>query len=276
VFVQGDICDKELVEKVTQDVDLIVHFAAESHVDRSIRNPEVFLQTNVLGTANLLNSALKNKVPHFHHISTDEVFGSLDLGTTEKFTLDTKYDPRSPYSASKAASDHLVRAYGETYGLSYTITNCSNNYGFYQFPEKLFGLAITNVLEGKKVPVYGDGLNVRDWLFVTDHCRAIEQVVQSGAKNKTYLVGGLTEDVSNLAVVKMILALMGKDERELEFVTDRAGHDRRYSVDFSALNRDFGWSPSVTLEEGLAQTIDWYRNNEAWWKPLKNKVEKYF
>ena len=275
-FVQGDICDQQLVGQLTENIDLIVHFAAESHVDRSIRNPAVFLQTNVLGTAALLDAALQNKVKHFHHISTDEVFGSLALGTTDKFTLDTKYDPRSPYSASKAASDHLVRAYGETYGLPYTITNCSNNYGPYQFPEKLFGLAITNLIEGKKVPVYGDGLNVRDWLYVEDHCRAIEQVILAGEKQKTYLVGGLTEDVSNLEVVKLILRLMDKSEYDLEFVTDRAGHDRRYSVDFSQLKNDLGWSPAVSLEEGLRRTIGWYQENEAWWRPLKERVEKYF
>ncbi|MDO5561927.1 MAG: dTDP-glucose 4,6-dehydratase [bacterium] len=275
-FVHGNICDRELVEKVTQNMDLIVHFAAESHVDRSILNPEVFLQTNVLGTFNLLEAAVKNKVAHFHHISTDEVFGSLPLETTEKFTLSTKYDPRSPYSASKASSDHLVRAYGETYGLSYTITNCSNNYGPFQFPEKLFGLAITNIIEDKKVPVYGDGLNVRDWLFVTDHCAAIEAVIKSAAHDKTYLVGGLKKDVSNLEIVRLILKLMGKSEAEIEFVQDRPGHDRRYSVDWSQINQDLGWQPTVTLEEGLQQTINWYQENRSWWQPLKDKTASFF
>lgn len=275
-FVHGDIRDQQLVLEATKNVDLIVHFAAESHVDRSILNPEIFLQTNVLGTFNLLEAALKNKVKHFHHISTDEVFGSLALETTEKFTLDTKYDPRSPYSASKASSDHLVRAYGETYGLSYTITNCSNNYGPFQFPEKLFGLAITNIIEGKKVPVYGDGLNVRDWLFVTDHVKAIEKVVLAQKHDATYLVGGLMKDVSNLEVVKMILRLMGKTEAELEFVKDRAGHDRRYSVDWSKINQELGWQPDVTLEEGLQKTITWYENNRDWWQPLKEKTQGFF
>lgn len=276
-FVHGDIRDQNLVEKLTADVDLIVHFAAESHVDRSILTPEIFLQTNVLGTFNLLNAALKNKVAHFHHISTDEVFGSLPLNTSDKFTLTTKYDPRSPYSASKASSDHLVRAYGDTYGLSYTITNCSNNYGPFQFPEKLFGLAITNVLEGKKIPVYGDGLNVRDWLFVTDHCRAIDAILSNpDLHHDTYLVGGLKKDVSNLEIVKLILQIMGKSEDQLEFVQDRPGHDRRYSVDWSALHRDLGWQPEVTLAEGLRQTITWYQENEAWWRPLKEQASSFF
>lgn len=276
-FVKGDIRDANLVNEVTKGIDTIVHFAAESHVDRSILNPEVFLQTNVLGTFNLLQASLNNHVRHFHHISTDEVFGSLPLETTDKFTLATGYDPRSPYSASKASSDHLVRAYGDTYGLSYTITNCSNNYGPYQFPEKLFGLAITNILEGKKVPIYGDGLNVRDWLFVTDHCRAIDLILQSGKTNTTYLVGGLTKDVSNLEVTRQIITLMGKNpDEEIEFVRDRAGHDRRYSVDWSVINRDLGWQPMVTLEEGISQTIDWYRTHEDWWRPLKAKAADFF
>lgn len=275
-FVHGDIRDQNLVLQATQGVDLIVHFAAESHVDRSILNPEIFLQTNVLGTFNLLEAALKNKVKHFHHISTDEVFGSLPLETVDKFTLATKYDPRSPYSASKASSDHLVRAYGETYGLSYTITNCSNNYGPFQFPEKLFGLAITNIIEGKKVPVYGDGLNVRDWLFVTDHVRAIEKVILSGKHADTYLVGGLTKDVSNREVIGMILKLMGKDDSELEFVKDRAGHDRRYSVDWTKINQELGWEPEVTLEQGLQKTIDWYVAHPKWWQPLKEKAQGFF
>jgi len=276
-FIQGDIRDKNLVEKVMPDIDLVVHFAAESHVDRSILEPEQFLQTNVLGTFNLLESARKHKVKHFHHISTDEVFGSLPLESAEKFTLNSKYDPRSPYSASKASSDHLVRSYGETYGLSYSITNCSNNYGPFQFPEKLFGLTITNLIEGKKVPIYGDGLNVRDWLFVKDHVLAIEKVLLSERRSATYLVGGLTEDISNVEVVKKIMQLMNVDpEEKIEWVKDRAGHDRRYSVDWSALNNDLGWKPTVTLEEGLLHTIEWYRLNESWWRPLKEKAKDFF
>lgn len=270
-FVQGDICDPEAVINGIEGSDMVVHFAAESHVDRSILGPGIFLQTNVIGTQVLLDAALKTKVKRFHHISTDEVFGSLELGSTEKFNEHTPYDPRSPYSASKAGSDHIVRAYGETYGLPVSITNCSNNYGEYHFPEKLFPLAITNLLEGKKVPVYGDGLNVRDWLYVQDHCRAIELVLLQGKVGETYTVGGLSKDVSNLEVVKIMLKLMGQSEDMIEFVKDRPGHDRRYAVDWTKIQTELGWKPSVTLEQGLEKTIRWYSENEAWWKPLKGK-----
>ncbi|MBP7768621.1 dTDP-glucose 4,6-dehydratase [Candidatus Woesebacteria bacterium] len=275
-FVHGNICDRELVTKVLTGVDTVVHFAAESHVDRSITNPSQFVETNVLGTQILLQAALENKITRFHHISTDEVFGALPLEGDAKFTEETSYDPRSPYSASKAGSDHLVRAYGETFGLPFTITNCSNNYGEYHFPEKLIPLAITNLLEGKKIPVYGDGKYVRDWLYVQDHCSAIDAVLTTGRLGETYVVGGMTKDVSNLELTKMILNYMGKDESSLEFVTDRPGHDRKYSVDWSKINHDLGWSPSVTLEQGLEKTIAWYRDNEAWWKPLKEKNSTYF
>ena len=268
-FIKGDITDSNVVAQAMQGVSHVVHFAAESHVDRSITGPQIFVQTNVIGTQVLLDCALKAGVERFHHISTDEVFGSLELGTSDKFDEQTKYDPRSPYSASKASSDHLVRAYGETYGLPFTLTNCSNNYGPYHFTEKLFPLAITNIIEDKKVPVYGDGLNVRDWLFVEDHCRAIADVLTKGKDQETYLIGGLSKDVSNLDVIKMILKMMGKDESLIEFVPDRKGHDRRYAVDWNKIHEDLGWSPSVTLEEGLQKTIEWYKNNEAWWKPLK-------
>lgn len=275
-FVQGDITDSEAVAKVMEGVDMVVHFAAETHVDRSILGPGVFLQTNVIGTQVLADAALKAKVKRFHHISTDEVFGSLELGSSEKFDENTKYDPHSPYSASKAGSDHLIRAYGDTYGLPYTITNCSNNYGEYQFPEKLFGLAITNIIEGKTVPVYGDGLNVRDWLYVQDHCSAIEAVLLNGKEGQTYTVGGLKDDVSNLEVVKMILKLMGKSEEQIEYVKDRLGHDRRYAVDWTKINQELNWSPSVTLEEGLQKTIEWYQNHQDWWMPLKQQAQGFF
>ncbi len=275
-FVHGDIRDKELVNKIMTDVDVVIHFAAESHVDRSIKNPEVFLETNVIGTHVLLDAALKNDIKRFHHISTDEVFGALPLNTPEKFTPETPYNPHSPYSASKAASDHLVRAYGTTYGLPYTITNCSNNYGPYQFPEKFIGLTITNLIEGKTIPVYGDGLYVRDWLYVRDHCTAIDRVLADGKEKETYLVGGLTKDVSNLEISKMILDLMGKSEDKIEHVTDRPGHDRRYAIDWTKINQDLGWEPSVTLEEGMAKTIEWFKNNEAWWKKLKDDNRAYF
>ncbi len=276
-FIKGDLRDRQIVNESTKNMDIIVHFAAESHVDRSILNPEIFLETNVLGTFNLLQAALDNHVQHFHHVSTDEVFGSLPLGTADKFTPTTKYDPRSPYSASKASSDHLVRAYGETYGLSYTITNCSNNYGPYQFPEKLFGLAITNLLEGKKVPIYGEGLNVRDWLFVTDHVSAIEKVLLGDYHHDTFLVGGLTDDISNLDVVKQIITLMGENpDEKIEWVKDLAGHDQRYSIDWSQTAAELGWQPTVTLEQGLQATIDWYRTHEDWWRPLKEQAAGFF
>lgn len=275
-FIEGSINDQQLVNKIMDDVDTVVHFAAESHVDRSITNPSIFLETNIIGTNVLLKSALEHKVKHFHHISTDEVFGSLELNSKKKFNLNNNYDPRSPYSASKAASDHLVRAYGETYGLPYTITNCSNNYGQYQFPEKLISLAITNLLEDEKVPVYGDGLNVRDWLYVQDHCKAIDLVLKNGEIGQTYLVGGQTNEVSNIELIKLIIKLMGKDDSMITFITDRPGHDRRYAVDWSKINQDLGWEPSVNLEQGLKITIDWYKQHTQWWKKLKQKNQEYF
>ncbi len=275
-FVQGSITDGKIVDEVMAGVDIVVHFAAESHVDRSVLDPGAFVTTNVVGTQVLLDAALRHKVARFHHISTDEVFGSLELNSSEKFTSDTPYDPRSPYSASKAGSDHLVRAYGETFGLPYTLSNCSNNYGEYHFPEKLFPLAITNLIDGQKVPVYGDGLNVRDWLYVQDHCSAIDRILTDGQEGHTYLVGGLQDDVSNLEVVKTILRLMGKSEDMIEFVSDRPGHDRRYSVDWSQLHTELGWSPSVTFEEGLQRTITWYQEHQDWWRPLKEKAKDFF
>lgn len=275
-FVQGDIRNDSLVDRLMKDSDLVVHFAAESHVDRSIKNPQLFLETNILGTQVLLDAALKHKIKRFHHISTDEVFGSLELDSETRFDEKTAYDPRSPYSASKAASDHLVRAYGETYGLPFSISNCSNNYGPYQFPEKFIALIITNLIEGKKIPVYGDGLNVRDWLFVEDHCRAIDDILNNDTLGQTFLVGGLNKDVSNLDLVKMIVQLMNGDDSSIEFVDDRLGHDRRYAVDWSKINHDLGWEPSVTLEEGLLDTIHWYQDNQDWWKELKEKNEAWF
>ncbi|PWU24339.1 dTDP-glucose 4,6-dehydratase [Candidatus Cerribacteria bacterium 'Amazon FNV 2010 28 9'] len=275
-FVHADICDAQAVEQAMNGVDIVVHFAAETHVDRSIMDPVAFVKTNVEGTLVLLQAARKANVKRFHHISTDEVFGTLQQGSTNKFSEETKYDPRSPYSASKAGSDHLVRAFGETYGLPYSITNCSNNYGPYMFPEKLFGLAITNLIEGKKVPVYGDGMQVRDWLFVEDHCRAIEAVLVKGKPMSTYCIGGLLKDTPNIEVVKMMLKIMNKDESMIEFVKDRPGHDVRYAVDWTKLHVELDWSPSVTLEEGLRKTIEWYKVNEAWWKPLKEQQATYY
>lgn len=270
-FVQGSINDRELVDQLVARSNVIVHFAAETHVDRSITQPEVFLQTNVMGTYELLRASLKHGIKRFHHISTDEVFGSLELESEGKFTIESPYQPHSPYAASKAASDHLVRSFGDTYGLPYTLTNCSNNYGAFHFPEKMIPKAITDLIEGKKVTVYGDGLNVRDWLYVDDHCRAIELVLEQGDLGETFLVGGMNTDVNNLELVRLILRLMGKDESQMEFVTDRPGHDRRYSVDWSRINQRLGWQPSVSLEEGLAKTIDWYQHNQWWWKPLRER-----
>lgn len=275
-FIQGDIRNAQQVDEALQGTDVVVHFAAETHVDRSILEPASFVTTNVVGTQVLLDAALRHQIDHFHHIGTDEVFGSLELGTADKFTEQTPYDPRSPYSASKAASDHLVRAYGETFGLSFTITNCSNNYGPYMFPEKFFPLAITNLIEGKNIPLYGDGLNVRDWLFVTDHCRAIDAVLEKGQPGETYLVGGLNKDISNLEALKTMLEIMNLPEDKIEFVKDRPGHDRRYSVDWSKINRELGWEPSVTFEEGLKKTIEWYQNNQQWWQPLKQQSADYY
>lgn len=275
-FIHGDIGNKQLVNKIMDDIDTVVHFAAESHVDRSIKNPEIFLETNIIGTQVLLEAALTHKIKHFHHISTDEVFGALELNTSEKFSDDSPYDPHSPYSASKAASDHLVRAYGTTYGLPYTITNCSNNYGEYQFPEKFIPLTIANLMEDKNIPVYGDGLYVRDWLYVQDHCTAIDKVLKNGKLGNTYLIGGLTKDISNLEISKMILNLMGKSEDHIKYVTDRPGHDRRYAVDWTKINKELGWSPSVSLEEGIQKTIDWYTKNTQWWKKLRDTNKQYF
>lgn len=271
-FIRGDIADKKAVSTAMKGIDIVVHFAAESHVDRSISEPSPFIMTNVVGTGVLLDAALEAKVSRFHHISTDEVFGALPLGTNEKFSEDTKYNPRSPYSASKAASDHLVRAYFHTYGLPVTITNCSNNFGPYQFPEKLIPLAITNILEGKKVPVYGDGKYVRDWLYVEDHCRAIDVILAKGKIGETYCVGGLTDDIDNLTVVKKIISYMGKDESCIEFVKDRLGHDRRYAVDWTKINKELGWKPAYDFDTYLTKTIQWYKDHAAWWKPLKGRA----
>lgn len=268
-FVKGDICDRTVVDSVMSRVDTVVHFAAETHVDRSIVDAAPFIQTNVVGTYTLLESALKHNIKRFHHISTDEVCGSLQLHSKEKFNENTPYNPRSPYAASKAASDHLVRAYSITYDLPITISNCANNYGPYHFPEKLIPLAITNLLENKKVPVYGDGLYVRDWLYVEDHARAIEAILEKGKIGETYFIGGLTEDIPNIEVVQKILKLMGKDESSIEYVTDRPGHDRRYAMDWTKINRELGWSPKYDFDQALALTVDWFKNNEKWWREAK-------
>lgn len=274
-FFKGDICNGKLVDQLMRGVDSVVHFAAESHVDRSILGSRVFIKTNVLGTYTLLEASVRNQVKHFHHVSTDEVFGSLPLNSNESFCEVTQYNPHSPYSASKAASDHLVRAYYHTYRLPVTITNCSNNFGPYQFPEKLIPLAITNLIEGKKVPIYGDGLNVRDWLYVEDHCRAIDLVLRKGVVGETYCVGGQSE-LDNLTLIKMMLKLMKKGEEWIEFVKDRPGHDRRYAINCRRIMSELGWRPKFDFEKSLKKTIDWYIENEAWWRPLKERQRKYF
>jgi dTDP-glucose 4,6-dehydratase len=267
-FIKGSITSPEVVAEAMEGVDTVVHFAAETHVDRSILGPKAFIETNITGTYVLLEAARLQKV-RFHHVSTDEVYGSLDLGSRTKFTRTTAYDPSSPYSASKAASDHLVRAYHRTYGVSVTISNCSNNFGPYQFPEKFIPLVITNAMESQPVPVYGNGLQVRDWLFVEDHCRAIDLILQQGEVAKTYLVGGLTEDISNLTVAKKILAIMGKPESLIEHVTDRPGHDVRYAIDWSQSQAELGYQPKASFDEYLEKTVRWYLDHETWWKRVK-------
>ena len=271
-FVKGDILDTKLVNKLVREADIIIHFAAESHVDRSILGPEAFIETNIKGTFVILEAARANNT-RLHHISTDEVFGALDLDGQEKFNESTPYQPSSPYSASKASSDHLVRAYFDTFKLPVTITNCSNNFGPYQHPEKFISRMITNLIDGDNIKIYGDGKYVRDWLHVIDHCRAIEAVVTKGRIGETYLVGGMTRDINNLEVANLILARMNMGEDRIEFVKDRAGHDRRYAVNWSYINKELGWEPKHTFEEWLIETIKWYQDNEQWWRPLKEEAE---
>ena len=281
IFAQSDIRNRASLDHVfgTHNPDMVMHLAAESHVDRSIDAPADFIETNITGTFNLLEAARAHWIRRgkpdsfrFHHISTDEVFGSL--GPTGQFTETTPYDPRSPYSASKAASDHLVRAWGETYGLPVLITNCSNNYGPYHFPEKLIPVVILNALHGRPIPVYGAGENIRDWLYVEDHAAALLTVLTQGQVGRTYAIGGQNE-ARNIDLVQMICTLMDEmhpsgapHARLITFVTDRPGHDTRYAIDPSRISAELGWQPSVTLEEGLRKTVRWYLDNEAWWQPL--------
>ena len=257
-FVKGDICDKSLVERFVEQSDTVCHFAAESHVDRSILAPGTFLQTNVIGTQVLLDACVKYS-KRFHHVSTDEVFGSLSLDSKEKFNENSPYDPSSPYSASKAASDLLVRAYCRTYGLKATISNSSNNYGKYQHQEKLIPTIIFSALENRKIPVYGNGLNVRDWVHVLDHCEAIDLIIHKGKIGESYCVGG-NEEWSNIDLVKKILRIMRKPESLINFVTDRKGHDLRYAVDSLKIEKELGWKRKFTFDSGLRQTIDWYES----------------
>ncbi|MGK2848808.1 MAG: dTDP-glucose 4,6-dehydratase [Minisyncoccota bacterium] len=273
-FIKGDITNRELMNSIVAECDAVVHFAAESHVDRSILDAGIFVTTNVLGTQVLLD-AVKKYNKRFHHVSTDEVFGSLGI-EDEPFSETTPYDPRSPYSASKAGSDHLVRAYFHTHGISATLSNCSNNYGPYLFPEKLISLAITNILEGKKVPVYGDGLQIRDWLYVEDHCLAIDVILHHGRIGETYCVGGDGER-ENIWIVKKLLEILGKTEEEITYVQDRPGHDRRYAINHAKITQELGWTPTVSLEEGLRRTVAWYQANRDWWQTIKSgEYQSYY
>ena len=285
VFEHADIRDRAALEAIfaRHNPDAVMHLAAESHVDRSIDGPGDFVETNITGTYNMLEAAraqwTRNGRPadfRFHHISTDEVFGSLPADPAVKFTEETPYDPRSPYSASKAASDHLVRAWAETYGLPVVLTNCSNNYGPYHFPEKLIPVIILNALAGKALPIYGDGSNIRDWLYVEDHAEALLLVVAKGKVGRSYNIGGENER-TNLQLVQALCAILdarrpkaqGSYADQISFVTDRPGHDARYAIDPSRIREELGWRPSVTVEEGLALTVQWYLDNESWWRPLQ-------
>lgn len=274
-FVKGDICDRKQVEKTVKEnnIDLIVHFAAETHVDRSIEGPAVFVETNVVGTQVLLDVAKDNGNIRFHHISTDEVFGSLELDSKDKFNENTPYDPRSPYSASKAGSDHLVRAYSHTYNLPITISNCSNNFGPYEHAEKLIPLMITRAMNDEKLPVYGDGLQVRDWIHVNDHARGVGLIIEKGKVGETYLLGGNGER-NNITIVKKILEILGKPESLITHVGDRKGHDRRYAIDYTKAKNELGFEPEKSVEDWLKETIKWYQENEWWWKPLKADADK--
>ena len=279
-FIKADICDYESMVAVfdRHEIDTVCHFAAESHVDRSIVRPDAFIKTNIVGTFNLLEVARanQNRLQLFHHVSTDEVFGSL--GKDGYFTEKTSYKPNSPYSASKAGSDHLARAYNKTFGLPVTISNCSNNYGPYQFPEKLIPLMVLNALEGKPLPVYGDGKNIRDWLYVRDHCIAIWEIMKQGKRGETYNIGGDNE-LENISLVEMICDILdeiqedkGKQPRRelITYVKDRPGHDRRYAIDFSKLKKELGWTPEESFESGIHKTIKWYLNNQEWVSRVKS------
>ncbi|TWT07120.1 dTDP-glucose 4,6-dehydratase [Planococcus sp. CPCC 101016] len=276
-FVHIDIADRQTVSELFEQVDFayVIHFAAESHVDRSITDPEIFIRTNVLGTQVLLDAAKRANIKKFVHVSTDEVYGELDFDPATFFTEETPLQPNSPYSASKASSDLLVRAYYETYGLPVNITRCSNNYGPYHFPEKLIPLTISRVLNDQKVPVYGDGKNVRDWLHVLDHCAAIDLVMHSGEIGEVYNIGGHNEQ-TNLEVVRTIIRALGKSENLIEFVEDRLGHDKRYAIDPTKIEQ-LGWRPVYDFEAGIAQTVDWFLENKEWWEQIiSGEYQQYF
>jgi dTDP-glucose 4,6-dehydratase len=268
LFIEGDICDSNLVGNLLDEVDAVINFAAESHVDRSILGASDFVKTNIVGVQVLLDSIKTNgRKIRFLQVSTDEVYGSIDSGS---WTEDWPLQPNSPYSASKASGELLARAYNKTHGMDIVITRCSNNYGTHHFPEKLIPLFITNLIEGKKIPVYGRGENVRDWLHVNDHCRGIFSVLMNGRSGEIYNIGGGRE-LTNNEITSLILEAMGADDSSIKYVEDRKGHDHRYSVDWKKINRELGYEPQIEFEDGLRETIQWYRDNEEWWKPLKNR-----
>ena len=266
-FIHGDICDTNLVNEIIPGFDTVINFAAESHVDRSIAGSREFVTTNVLGVQNLLDASKNSGIERFVHVSTDEVYGTIPEGSWPETD---PLLPNSPYAASKAAADLLARSYHRTHGLDVRVTRCSNNYGPYQFPEKVIPLFVTNLIEGRKVPVYGSGLNVRDWLHVDDHCQAIHAVLTKGKAGEIYNIGGGLE-LTNLELTQMILQSFNRGSESIDYVEDRKGHDLRYSVDWTKINRELGYEPQVKFEDGLKDTIQWYRDNETWWKPLKNR-----
>ncbi len=275
-FIRGDIRNAAEVDKALTDIDILVHFAAETHVDRSLFAAGDFVTTNVLGTQILCELAVKHNIKRFHFIGTDEVFGALPLESKDRFREDTRFDPRNQYSASKASAEHFVRSYFHTNNLPITITNCTNNFGPYQHPEKMIPLFVTNLLENKKIPMYGDGLYVRDWLYVEDHVRAIELVLEKGKIGESYMVGAQHKEVNNLELTNMILKILGKDETSIEYVKDRPAHDRRYAVDFSKIAK-LGWKPKYDLQTWLTKTVEWYKDNESWWKNVKSgEYKKYY
>lgn len=276
-FVEGDICDEELMDKLIKETDIVVHFAAESHNDNSLRNPRPFLDTNIVGTYVILE-AVRKYDKRLHHISTDEVFGDLELDDPNRFTEETSYKPSSPYSATKAGSDHLVRAWVRSFGVKATISNCSNNYGPYQHIEKFIPRQITNILSGITPKLYGTGEQVRDWIHVDDHNSAVHLIIEKGKIGDTYIIGADNDHVNNKAVIELICELMGKGKDHYEHVNDRPGHDLRYAMDSTKLREELGWLPQYTdtetgMRDGLLHTIEWYKNNEAWWKPQKEAVE---
>jgi dTDP-glucose 4,6-dehydratase len=270
-FVQADICDYEKMLELMNGVDTVAHFAAETHVDRSIADPGPFLKSNIMGTDTLARAAIQQKVKRFHHVSTDEVFGTLELGGQERFNEKTPYSPRSPYAASKASSDHIIRSYGESYGLPFTITNCSNNYGPFDSPARVMPVFITNALVDKPLPIYGSGKAVRDYLFVEDHCSAIDLAIHNGDVGETYCVGGAAQK-NGIEVAEAIINSLGKPKELMQFVEDRPGHDMRYDIDPTYIQQKLGWKQSVSFEEGVAKTVEWYKNNEGWWKPYKERI----